>query len=143
MTRHWDFGDGAASSQRNPTHSYGTPGGYQVKLTVTDDDGAKDTRARTAEPKAAPPPPSPPNKPPHADFQVHCHDGACAFEDRSKDDDGTIVSWSWSFGDGDTSGERNPVHTYPGKGHYDASLTVTDNDGASNTKTSRIDMKGH
>jgi PKD repeat protein len=59
----------------------------------------------------------------------------------SKDEDGTIVGWHWSFGDGLESNERNPVHTYADPGHYDVSLTVTDNNGATNTKTRRADVK--
>jgi Tol biopolymer transport system component/uncharacterized membrane protein len=38
----WDFGDGATSSARNPSHTYDEPGAYTVRLTVTDDDGATD-----------------------------------------------------------------------------------------------------
>jgi len=104
-----------------------------VLLIVTDDDGAADTRSHTAEPKA---PPSPePNKAPHADFDLRCQHLTCSFTDKSKDDDGTIVSWSWSFGDGSTSGDPNPVHTYSEKGRYQVLLTVTDDDGATETKS--------
>jgi xanthomonalisin len=51
------------------------------------------------------------------------------------------VSWSWSFGDGATSSERNPIHAYPSKGEFEAALTVTDDGGASNTKTHKIHVK--
>jgi len=51
------------------------------------------------------------------------------------------VSWRWTFGDGATSDERNPVHTYADPGMYDISLTVTDNSGASDTQTHRVDVK--
>lgn len=39
VAAHWDFGDGASSDERNPTHLYTTPGKYVVTLTVTDDSG--------------------------------------------------------------------------------------------------------
>jgi PKD repeat protein len=135
----WDFGDGATSSERNPTHVYSAPGRFNVLLIVTDDDGAADTRSHTAEPKA---PPSPePNKPPQADFDVRCDQRTCSFTDKSKDDDGSIVSWSWSFGDGSTSSDPNPVHTYSEKGRYQVLLTVTDDDGATDTKSKDSDPK--
>lgn len=139
----WDFGDGSTSTERSPAHSYRTAGRYQVRLTVTDNDGAGASKTHDAEPSAPPPPPPPPpaNKPPEADFDIHCKHLNCTFADRSKDDDGTIVAWHWSFGDGDDSNERNPVHTYDDPGRYDVSLTVTDNVGATDTKTRRADVK--
>jgi len=137
----WDFGDGSTSSERSPSHSYGTAGQYMVVLTVTDNDGATDTQTHEAKPTAPPPPPPPANKPPEANFDTHCKHLTCTFTDASKDDDGSIVAWHWSFGDGDDSNERNPVHTYADPGHYDVSLTVTDNDGATGTKTRRADVK--
>ena len=49
----------------------------------------------------------------------------------STDSDGTIVSYAWTFGDGGTARLRSPSHTYAAAGTYNAVLTVTDNDGAS------------
>lgn len=132
----WSFGDGTSSSERNPSHSYLASGRYDVLLVVTDDDGAADSRTHTAEPKAPAA-----NKPPRAEFEVHCDHLTCAFEDKSSDEDGVIVSWQWSFGDGATSGEQNPTHAYAGRGRYDVQLIVTDDDGASVTKSHRADVK--
>jgi len=42
-TRHWDFGDGGSSSERNPSHRYAAPGPYTVTLTVTDQNGLTGT----------------------------------------------------------------------------------------------------
>lgn len=148
----WDFGDGSTSSERNPSHTYAAAGKYDVLLVATDDDGAADTRSHKAEPKSRPeepppPPPDPPSPPPaneapHADFHVDCRDKSdCEFEDTSRDDDGTIVSWSWNFGDGGTSSERNPTHSFSSDGQFDVSLTVTDDDGASNTKAHKVHVK--
>jgi len=47
---------------------------------------------------------------------------------------GTISSWSWNFGDGSTSNERDPVYTYTQPGGYTVSLTVT-GPGGSDTET--------
>lgn len=55
------------------------------------------------------------------------------FNDTSSDGDGYIVNWSWDFGDGTTSNEQNPVHTYGDNGNYTVTLTVTDNNGNTGT----------
>lgn len=41
-----------------------------------------------------------------------------------------ISSWSWNFGDGGTSDQQNPSHTYVDAGNYTVSLTVTDDNGS-------------
>jgi PKD repeat protein len=135
----WDFGDGTSSTERDPTHIYSTSGTYHVRLTVTDGDNAQDSRTHDAHAEAPPPPPQ--NQPPEADFDVHCHDQDCSFTDKSKDDDGVVVGWHWDFGDGDTSIDPSPQHSYDRHGHYQVSLTVTDDGGASDTKTRTIDVK--
>lgn len=48
----------------------------------------------------------------------------------SYDKDGRIVSYLWFFGDGFSSTETNPRHSYEFPGEYSVSLTVTDDDGA-------------
>ena len=57
------------------------------------------------------------------------------FDDHSFDPDGTIVAWSWDFGDGTVSTERHPVHTYTVPGTYAVVLTVTDDQGQSSQLT--------
>ncbi|CCK26910.1 ricin B lectin [Streptomyces davaonensis JCM 4913] len=51
----------------------------------------------------------------------------------SKDPDGDAISFSWAFGDGQTSTEANPSHTYTANGTYKATLTVRDSNGATAT----------
>jgi len=57
------------------------------------------------------------------------------FKDLSVDLDGTIVSWLWDFGDGETDTLKNPTHRYDRPGVYAVSLTVTDNEGKSSTRS--------
>jgi PKD repeat protein len=64
----------------------------------------------------------------------------CAFADTSTDPDGNIASWSWSFGDGETSTEQSPAHTYAAPGTYTVSLTVTDGSGLSSTASQEITL---
>jgi PKD repeat protein len=70
------------------------------------------------------------NVPPVADFTFTTDGLTADFTDESTDSDGSIVAWSWDFGDGNTSTEQNPSHTYATEGSYDVSLTVTDDQGA-------------
>ena len=51
------------------------------------------------------------------------------FYDSSYDPDGYIVYWTWYFGDGSTSHEKNPIHSYSSAGTYKVTLIVRDNDG--------------
>jgi len=59
------------------------------------------------------------------------------FTDTSQDDVG-VVSWSWSFGDSQTSSIKNPSHTYSSGGTYHVSLTVQDADGHTSTTSHDI-----
>ena len=45
------------------------------------------------------------------------------------DSDGSIVNWSWIFGDGESSYEQHPTHQYIDPDNYMVNLQVTDNDG--------------
>jgi PKD repeat protein len=121
---YWDFGDGTTSAEQNPTHRYSTAGTYTVTLTVTDDDGTTDSTSQTVEV----------NQPPVASFTYSpsspTTDDTIQFADASTDGDGTIVSWSWDFGDGTTSTEQNPTHQYLSVGTYEVTLTVMDDCGA-------------
>lgn len=59
----------------------------------------------------------------------------------SKDTDGDIVNYLWDFGDGSQSAAANPTYTYLTAGSYTASLTVTDNDGATHTDTANVTIE--
>ncbi len=80
----------------------------------------------------------PGNNPPTANFTSTASGLSVSFTDTSSDSDGTIASRSWNFGDGATSTATNPSKTYSAAGTYTVTLTVTDNGGASNTKTGSV-----
>jgi PKD repeat protein len=73
------------------------------------------------------------NQPPTAAFASSCSGLTCALTSSSSDPDGSISAYSWNFGDGGTSTAQNPSHTYPAAGTYAVTLTVTDNQGATNS----------
>ena len=70
------------------------------------------------------------NAPPVASFSTTVSALQVQFTDTSHDVDGGIASWSWSFGDGNTSSVQHPVHIYAAADTYDVTLTVTDDQGA-------------
>ncbi|HUF56702.1 MAG TPA: PKD domain-containing protein [Thermohalobaculum sp.] len=121
----WDFGDGNTSTEQNPSHSYASADVYTVTLTVTDDDNDSHSAQQDV---AATDPPAP-NAPPTASFTPSCSELTCSFTDTSTDADGTVVGWSWNFGDENTSTAQNPSHTYAAGGTYTVTLVATDDDG--------------
>jgi PKD repeat protein len=82
----------------------------------------------------------PANANPVAAFTYSIDDMDVDFTDTSTDSDGTVVAWSWDFGDGNTSTSQNPSHTYDDAGSYDVQLTVTDDDGGTNSVTHTLNV---
>jgi len=78
------------------------------------------------------------NTAPVANFTVATSGLTASFTSTSTDSDGSIVSYSWNFGDGTTSTAANPSKTYSAAGTYTVTLTVTDDDGATNARTSSV-----
>lgn len=113
----WSFGDGSSSTDRNPKHTYTTPGTYTVALTVTDSQGNSNKKTRTdyITVNAS------------AGFTGSPTSGVAPLTVQFQAASATgVTSWSWNFGDGQTSTEPNPRHTYTNPGQYTVSLTVTD-----------------
>jgi PKD repeat protein len=86
------------------------------------------------------------NRPPTANFdakQMPAPPHTISFVDRSKDDDGTVTAWAWTFGDGGTSTAQHPTHTYAGPGSvFPVCLVATDNTGAiSSSKCRNINVR--
>jgi PKD repeat protein len=124
----WNFGDGGTSTEQNPSHTYDAAGTYSVTLTASNAGGSDTfTRNNYISVAAATPPPA-------AGFTGSPTSGnaplAVQFTDTST---GSPTSWSWDFGDGGTSTEQNPSHTYAA-GTFTVKLTAA-NAGGSNTFT--------
>lgn len=60
----------------------------------------------------------------NADFTFTTDGLSVSFTDISTADPGPILEWTWDFGDGTTSSDANPVHTYAAPGEYDVCLTI-------------------
>jgi PKD repeat protein len=137
----WGFGDANApaadnaSTLKNPTHIFSVAGDYTVSLKVTDD--ASESSTKTATVTVAPATPG--NTPPVAAFTYSCNSLDCSFTNGSTDADGdaTITTYAWEFGDGASSPDKDPNHSYVATTTtpYNVKLTVTDDKGASNAVT--------
>lgn len=127
----WDFGDGTTDNVTTETisHTFASPGTYTVTLTATDDDGFQGTESTELSVTD--------NYAPEANFSyspTNISPGeTVSFTDLSSDSDGSIASWAWDFDDGTTSTAQNPDHAFSTDGTYGVSLTVTDDDGATDT----------
>jgi microbial collagenase len=58
---------------------------------------------------------------------------------KSYDSDGSIVNYTWDFGDGNTSYVKKPVQSYSTQGLFNITLTVIDNDGLTDTDTTTVE----
>lgn len=125
----WDFGDGSTATGATASHTYVQGGSYAVKLTVTDNQGATNSKT-TAVTVTAPPP----NQAPVAAFTSTVSNLSVAFDGSgSTDSDGTVASYAWDFGDGTTGTGVTPTHAYGSAGNFTVTLTVTDNLGLAGT----------
>jgi len=129
----WDFGDGGTSFQEDPSHQYDDKGNFTVTLVVTDDDGASGSVSLEV---------SLMNVAPSAGFTFDPDEGTVGvdvrFMDRSSDPEGKELEYLWVFGDGVTSKAMNPLHAFDSSGTKSISLTVTDDEEASDTLTREI-----
>jgi chitodextrinase len=130
----WSFGDGATASGPAPTHTYSSVGSRTVTMTATDPlTGSTATSEQTVTV----------NDLPTAAFKVSGNGapvGTAVILDgtASSDPDGSIASYSWSFGDGATATGGIASHAYATAGQYTATLTVIDSAGLSSSSSQQV-----
>lgn len=123
LTYEWEFGDGGRSNSENPTHIYFNEGVYTVSLKVTGfPPGKTDAITKTNYIVV--------NKTPQANFimnttQVYIPNDPVVFSNRTVDAD----SYSWNFGDGNTSNEQSPTYQYTTEGEFSVLLIATTDQG--------------
>lgn len=117
----WDFGDGQSSNTQNPSHTFATPGDYDVTLKITNLAGCTSsiTKRMHISYKLL------------ADFDVTtpgCTSAPVTLTDHSTIVDGTIAQWLWTFGDGSaaiTQTTNAPfTHSYTKEGTFEVNLEI-------------------
>jgi len=134
----WNFNDGASSTVQHPSHTFTSPGSYNVTLTVSNSSGStSSSRIINISPGSRL----------LADFDVSPSSPTLGqpvqFTDTST---GSPTSWEWEFGDGQTSVMQNPSHTYTAAGSYGVTLTVragASSDSAIRTISVAADVPGY
>lgn len=136
----WDFGDPGSgsntSTDQNPSHTYATPGTYNVTLTTTADNGCTSTRVVALQVYP----------PPGLDFLipgVTCANSASNFEALV---DASVTSVTWDFGDPasgnkNTSSLFNTYHAFENPGTYTVTLTVQSIYGCTNNLSKTITIE--
>lgn len=116
----WDFGDGTTSAEENPTHTFSSEGDYTVCLIVDGPCDPADTICMIVNICPVP----------EAAYSYTSEDLTIGFTNE------TILggdSFFWDFGDGTTSFEENPDHTYAAEGDYTVCFVVTNACGSDST----------
>jgi chitodextrinase len=128
----WYFGDDTSSTEQNPTHAYSDAGDFIVTLTVTDNENNQDEDSviinayAPLEASCAASPTSG-EVPLTVNFTGSAAGGVLPYN-----------SYSWDFGDGTSSSELTPTHTYNDAGNYTLTLTVTDSQSNQNSDSLTI-----
>lgn len=134
LTYAWDLGDGRKSTLKDIATIYSNPGIYNVKLVVTSNNGCIDSITKTISVFANP----------KADFTVSnmvCKGASVSLNNTSIIPANTNVSYFWNFGDGNSSTQVSPVHTYLTEGTFNIKLIVTTNNGCIDSITKSITVQ--
>jgi gliding motility-associated-like protein len=125
----WDFGDGNTSTAQNPSHTYTGTGNYTVTLKVTSVNGCSKSFSKSQHIKIA--------SGVLASFNFRPAQNSCNAPididfTNSSVESGT-VTYTWDFGDGQTSTEKSPRHKYLSNGAYTVTLVAVTSSGCSDT----------
>lgn len=120
----WDFGDGTTSGVTSPTHSYAVSGSYTVTLTGTSlIDGCTSTVTQTVNVSVNP----------TASFSATPTNGCVPLTVQFTNQSSNASFYSWDFGDGNTSTQVNPTHTFTQDGVFTVQLIVENLNGCTDT----------
>jgi len=123
----WNFDDGNANNVQNPSNLYNNPGVYNVNLSIVTENGCTDNTTIPIEVFAMPIA--------NFDFNNECVYDALNFTNQSSQ---VATIFAWEFGDGNTSTQENPSHTYNTSGQYNVTLMISTADGCGDTITQQV-----
>ncbi|WP_416867992.1 MAG: PKD domain-containing protein [Imperialibacter sp.] len=127
----WSFGDGTQSANNNPNKIFSVANTYNVTVEATNADGCK---AAVSKLVAVQPSPKP-----NFVFKNVCEYEELAFTNTtSYAGDPDQVSYTWAFGDGNTSEAFHPTHSYQAKGRYFVTLAASTDAACERTQTKEI-----
>lgn len=113
----WDFGDGTTSMLKYPSKTYSTEGIYTVTVTVTNgDDSVVDTttiEVVPVQPQVV------------ADGSASTNVGTAPLTVNFTNESTGAIFYEWDFGDGNTSTDENPTHTYTNTGTFNIILVAS------------------
>ncbi len=135
----WSFGDGNNSVQTTPSHNYPTTGNYSVKLVTTTALGCKDSVVRNNYIKVV--------KSPVVSIlsstAAACAPASFNFTAQLQPDTSAITSWSWIFGNGNTSFLQDPPpQVFINTGNYNNTLNIINSSGCIGSSTQPITVYG-
>lgn len=131
----WDFGDGNTSTQFSPVHLYTTPGTYTITLIV--EDTATCNKRDTVSGVVIFPPPV------VADMAVDTVEGCIPLTVSFSHSSSAGANIGWDFGDGNTSFQNAPSHTYTVPGTYTVTHYATDLASCNIIDSVTIDITAH
>ncbi|GAB4277735.1 MAG: hypothetical protein Kow0068_00960 [Marinilabiliales bacterium] len=126
----WIFGDGNVGAGDTVSHTYVSTGTYNVTLEITDINGCTDDIQITSAVEVS----EPPDIDISANPASYCSAPVDVQFTNNTTGNGTIT-YEWDFGDGGSSTDVNPIHTYQNTGVYDVTVIAVDGSGCSDTAT--------
>jgi gliding motility-associated-like protein len=126
-TYSWTYGGNEFSTNANPSYTIPDVDTNDITVIVFSENGCSDTLTQEVSTFYLP----------DVDFitPAPCLNGGTQYFDSSSVTGGTVASWEWNFGDGNSSVDQDPLHQYGDAGNYNVQLIVTSGEGCVDSLT--------